>query len=296
MLEGVGDVSATSLVTLYCHALEARSNRPILADPRSVEIAAELNGMLSPPAGPLEKALVSGTLDPRLVVHIALRAKRYDDYVREFLARHPDGIVVNIGCGLDPRFERIDNGLVTFYDLDLPELVAVRNRFFRETDRYRVIASSVLDVGWMAEVRLHAGPFLFLAEGVFMYLAGDDVRSLVVALQQTFPGSELVCEVVNAFWLRPPLDGLLTFKMQRQLHLGEGALFRSGLRDSREMERWHSGIQFLDDWSYFDSDDEKLGWMRVLRHIGLVRTTQYTVHYRLNRPGSGVVDKPPSGH
>lgn len=296
MLEGIGDVSATSLITLYCHAIETRSDRPILLDPRSVEIAAELSRMLSPPAGPLEEALVSGTLDPRLVVHIALRARRYDDYVREFCARSPDGVVVNIGCGLDSRFERIDNGLVTYYDLDLPEIVAVRNRFFRETDRYRVIASSVLDPGWMAEVRERAGPFLFLAEGVFMYLAGDDVRSLVLALQQTFPGSELVCEVVNALWLRPPLDAVLTFKMQRQLHVGKGAVFRSGLRDGREMEEWQSGIRFLEDWSYFDSDDEKLGWMRVLGRIGLVRTTQYTVHYRLNRSASGVMAGPASRH
>jgi O-methyltransferase involved in polyketide biosynthesis len=282
MLEGVGDVSATSLVTLYCHAIDARSARPILADSRSVEIAAELTRMLSPPAGSLEKALVSGTLDPRLVVHIALRARRYDDYVRVFLARHPDGVVVNIGCGLDSRFERTDNGSAVFYDLDLPEIVAVRNRFFRESDRYRVIASSVLDFGWMAAVRQHAGPFLFLAEGVFMYLAGEDVRSLVLALRETFPGSELVCEVVNAFWLRPPLDAMLRFKLQRQLHLGKGAVFRSGVRDRREMEEWHGGIRFLDDWSYFDSDDEGLGWMRLLGHIGLVRTTQYTVHYRLD--------------
>lgn len=282
MLEGIGDLSATSLVTLYCHAIDARSGRPILADTRSVEIAAGLNTLLAPPAGPLEEALVSGALDPKLVVHIALRAGRYDDYAREFLARSPGGVVVNIGCGLDSRFERVDNGSVIFYDLDLPEIVAVRNRFFHEMDRYRVIASSVLDFGWMNEVRQHAGPFLFMAEGVFMYLAGSDVRSLVIALQQAFPGSELVCEVVNALWLRPPLDAMLAFKMQRQLHLGKGAIFRSGLRDGREMEEWHEGVQFLDDWSYFDSDEERLGWMRALRHVGLVRTTQYTVHYRLN--------------
>jgi hypothetical protein len=66
------------------------------------------------------------------------------------------------------------------------------------------------------------------------------------------------------------------------LHLGRDALFRSGLRDGREMEEWQSGIQFLDEWSYFDSEEEKLGWLRVLKHIGLVRKTQWTVHYRLN--------------
>ncbi len=54
----------------------------------------------------------------------------------------------------------------------------------------------------MAPVRQHKGPFLFMAEGVFMYLDGKDVRSLVLKLQETFPGSELVCEVVNSLWLR----------------------------------------------------------------------------------------------
>ncbi len=282
MLEGIGDVATTAFVTLYCRAIETRADRPILSDPKSVEITTELNKHLSSSTGPLEKALVSGTLDRRLVVHIALRAKRYDDYARDFLARFPDGVVVNIGCGLDSRFERIDNGRVVFYDLDLPEVIALRSRFFPETERRSAIASSVLDPGWMARVREHPGPFLFMAEGVFMYLARDDVRSLVRALQATFPGSDLVCEVVNEFWLRPLMKPMLAFKLERQLHLGRGAVFQSGLRDGREMEEWGSGIQFLDEWSYFDSDDEKLGWMRLLRHIGLVRTTQWTVHYRLN--------------
>jgi hypothetical protein len=47
------------------------------------------------------------------------------------------------------------------------------------------------------------------------------------------------------------------------------------------MEQWQSGIQFLDEWSYFDSDEKKLGWLRLLRYIGWIRKTQWTVHYRL---------------
>ncbi len=282
MLEGIGDVAATSFVTLYCHAIETRSDSPILSDPKSVEITTELNRTLSQSEDPLEKALVSGRLDRRLVLHIALRAKKYDDVVRDFLARSPDGVVVNIGCGLDSRFQRTDNGRVVFYDLDLPEIIAVRNRFFDETERYHVIASSVLDFGWMTRVRQHAGPFLFMAEGVFMYLAKNDVRTLVRAIQATFPGSELVCEVVNELWLRRPLNAVLAYKLQRQLHLGKGAVFRSGLRDGREMEEWQSGIRFLDEWSYFDSGEARLGWMRVFRHIAFVRKTQWTVRYRLN--------------
>jgi O-methyltransferase involved in polyketide biosynthesis len=281
MLAGIGDVAATSLITLYCHAIDTRSDNPILADAKSVEIAAALDRMLARSEEPLARTLVSRTLDKSIVIHIAIRAKKYDEYVRDFLSRYPDGVVVNIGCGLDSRFLRIDNGRVVFWDLDLPEIIAIKKDFFTENDRYHLVASSVLDYGWMAQVRRHKGPFLFMAEGVFMYLDGEDVRSLVLELKKTFPGSELVCEVENSFWLGPLTKKMVSYKLQRQFHLGEGALFRSGIRDSREMEQWDNGIRFLDDWSYFDSDEQKLGLLRLFRHIGWLRKTQWTVHYRL---------------
>jgi O-methyltransferase involved in polyketide biosynthesis len=281
MLAGIGDVAATSLVTLYCHAIETRSENPVLVDIKSVEIAAELDKTLSRSSQPLARALVSRTLDKNLVIHIAIRAKKYDSYAREFLDRFPDGVVVNIGCGLDSRFLRVDDGRVIFYDLDLPEIIALKKEFFQKSDRYHLVASSVLDYGWMAPVRRHTGPFLFMAEGVFMYLDKDDVRSLVLEIKKAFPGSELVCEVENSFWLGPLTKKMLEYKLQHQCNLGTGAMFRSGIRDSREMEQWQSGIQFLDEWSYFDSDEKKLGWLKVLRHIGWIRKTQWTVHYRL---------------
>lgn len=277
----IGDVAATSLVTLYCHAIETSSKEPILDDPKSVEITARLDPIMSRSGNKLERTLAERKLDPRLVVHIAIRAKKYDKYVTDFLARFPDGVVVNIGCGLDSRFLRIDNGRVLFYDLDLPEVIDLKKRFFEETDRYRMIASSVLDYNWMSPISDHEGPFMFMAEGVFMYLDGEDVKSLVLVLRKEFPGSELVCEVVNSIWLREPLKKILEQKMRHHVHLGKNAIFRSGIRNSREMEGWHEGIGLLDDWSYFDSDEKKLGWLKIFSRIGLFRYTQWTVHYLL---------------
>ena len=46
------------------------------------------------------------------------------------------------------------------------------------------------------------------------------------------------------------------------------------------MEEWHTGIQLLDDWSYFDSEEKKLGWLKMFRNIELFRKTQWTVHYK----------------
>jgi hypothetical protein len=103
----------------------------------------------------------------------------------------------------------------------------------------------------------------------------------VLRLQETFPGSELVCEVVNSFWLKTPWRILLETKLQREMHLGKEAMFRSGISDGREMEQWGVGIRFLDEWSYFDSEEQKLGLFRALRHLAFIRKTQWTVHYRL---------------
>jgi len=253
-----------------------------LDDPKAVEITLELNKILSGSIKRLSRDLVQGKLKKQLVIHIAIRAKQYDRYVSDFLEHSPDGIVVNIGCGLDSRFLRVDNGRVIFYDLDLPEVIEIKKQFFKENERYHFISSSVLDHEWMSIVAKHKGPFLFLAEGVFMYLHQEDVQSLILKLQSQFPGTELVCEVVNSLWLTKPLKKIMNFKMQKELHLGKDATFHFGIRDSQEMEEWHTGIELLDDWSYFDSEEKKLGLIKIFGKIEFLRKTQWTVHYRLN--------------
>lgn len=278
----IGDVAATSFLTLYCHAIESQSKNPILDDPKAVEITQELNKILSDSNNKLDKDLVKGKLKKVMVTHIAIRAKQYDKYVRDFLEKSPDGVVVNIGCGLDSRFLRVDNGSVIYYDLDMPEVIEIKKQFFEENERYHFISSSVLDHDWMSIVAKHEGPFLFMAEGVFMYLHQEDVQSLILKLQSEFSGSELACEVFNSLWLKKPLKKIMDFKMQKELHLGKDATFNFGIRDSKEMEEWHEGIEFLDDWSYFDSEEKKLGVLKMFRNIEFIRKTQWTIHYRLN--------------
>jgi len=92
-----------------------------------------------------------------------------------------------------------------------------------------------------------------------------------------------VCEVFNDLWLKGVLKGIVNFKMRKELHLGKDATFHFGIGESREMEEWNPGITFLDDWSYFDSKEAKLGWLRLMGRVGLFRNMLWTVHYRLNK-------------
>ena len=280
------DVAETCLLTLYCHAVESQSGDPILKDEKAVEIARALNPALATAESKLLRRLAAGKIDPRLVVFINLRARRYDQYARDFLARYPNGTLVNLGCGMDSRFLRVDNGQMQFFDLDLPDVIALKKRFFEETERYHLLGHSVLEQDWMEQVLQHSsGPVLFLAEGLFMYLEPEQVRDLVLALQARFPGSELACEVFNKAWLRPLMKKIASGKMQHRCKMGKGAEFKSGLADSREMEQWNPGITFLDDWSYFDEDHPKMGSLRRFRNSKLFRYMQWTVHYRLDQNG-----------
>jgi len=283
----ISDVSETSFLTIYCHAMESQSEEPILKDPKAEILVIELDKFISPPQTKLAKKLLKRKLDKKMIVHIAIRAKKYDQYAKDFLSHNPDGVIVNIGCGMDSRFERTDNGKANFYDLDLPSLISLKKEYFKETDRYKFIEKSVLDHTWMDELSAHKGPFMFLAEGVFMYLPQNEVETLFRQLAETFPGSELVCEVFNSKWLRKPWKKMMDFKMQKELNIGEDATFNFGIRNSKEPETWHKSIKFIEDWVYLDANEKKLGMMKMFRNVKLFRETQWTVHYKMQKSLKG---------
>ncbi len=288
MVEGIfnnklSDVSTTSLLTLYCHGKETKSKNPILQDNKAVELIEKLNPELSKLDNNLYRDLVKNKLDRKLVAYITLRAKKYDEYAKEFLQRSPEGVIVNIGCGLDTRFQRIDNGKLIFYDLDLPPVISLKKKLLPSSDRYNFLPYSVLNYEWMEQLdRWRDRPFLFMAEGVFMYLQDRDVKSLVLKLQEEFSGSELICEVFNSFWLQKPQKKIIDIVLQGKLHIGKEATFNFGIRDSKEMEKWRSGIEFIEEWYCLDEPEKKLGLLRFVKHIEIFRKTLWSVRYKLN--------------
>jgi methyltransferase (TIGR00027 family) len=276
-------VQETGLLTLYNKALESQSDDPILKDEMAESLIARIDPILQRQEGKMAKQLRERATDPRLNVHIALRSRKYDQYALAFLKSHPDGTIVNIGCGLDTRFFRIDNGDVRFFDLDLPEVIRFKRQLLPETDRYRMIPQSVLDFSWLDQIDAEGQPVLFLAEGVFMYLPERDVKNLVLTLQKRFPESDLVCELTNRSWVEGPWAKLTQMKMQRRLKVGKDAVFQFGVSSPEELESWGPGIEFREMWFYMDEDHPKIGWMRILRHMKIIRTAQYTVRYTLHK-------------
>lgn len=277
------DVESTALLTLYARAIESRSQDPILVDETAEYLVDRIDPLIAVRDDPLLRMLFERRVTPQLTVHIALRAKKYDQYARDFLLRNPSGVIVNLGCGMDTRFQRLDDGHLVCFDLDLPDMIHFKRGLLAETDRYQMIASSVFDESWMEQVSSAGSrPVLFLAEGLFMYLDPYKVRQLVLDLQSRFPGSELVCEVVSQRWTSGFWKKVTASKMQRQLKLGKGTEYCFGLVSPDEMENWHSGIHFIERWSYFETNHPKLGWMRMFSKLSVLNEVQYTVYYRLD--------------
>jgi O-methyltransferase involved in polyketide biosynthesis len=216
-------------------------------------------------------------------VGLVLRNREFDRYARDFLARYPEAVVVHIGCGLDSRFERVDNGQVEWYDLDLPEVIELRRKFIgSEGARYHFLACSAFDRAWLDTVSAdsrsvhHPRPFLFLAEGVLMYFEEAQVKSFILMLRDHFPGAELVCDAFS-----PLLVRLNNFRIARTKI---GARYYWGLKRGKDVESWGDGINLLDEWFPFSRPEPRLAHVRWMRYIPPLAKVMGIFHYRLGKP------------
>lgn len=281
------EVSGTLLLTLHARALESRSRNPILSDPKAVEIARSLEPALRDSPVAIHRRLARGALPSKLPVSMSLRARAFDRLTTAWLAEHPGGAVVSLGCGLDSRFERIDDGRARWFELDLPPVIEVRRRFYEEGPRRKFLAGSALDPAWTSALGEFRGkPILILAEGLFMYLDEPPLRALLAALRREFPGSTLVCELANRWVVERMSRPWMRRKFERQLGIGKEAAFSFGVRDARELEAWAEGIRLEKEWSYFDEREPKLGLLRWLGAFEWLRRVQWTAVYRLGMPSA----------
>ena len=116
--------------------------------------------------------------------------------VDSYLTNHPKAAVVNLGCGLDDTFRKCDNGLCRGYNIDLPDVILVRNDLLPAGEREQNLAFDLNDFSWMDQIDGSNGA-VFFAAGVFYYFKTEDVRKLFSAMAERFPGAVLVFDSCN---------------------------------------------------------------------------------------------------
>ena len=130
--------------------------------------------------------------------HMASVARYHnlDEMTRAFAARRGRCAVVSLGAGLETAAFRLADLEATFYEVDLPEVIAARRALLPPTPREALVGADVLGRDWMD--RLEPGaPTLFTAAGLFQYFRADDVVALIGALRDRFPGGELIFDATD---------------------------------------------------------------------------------------------------
>ena len=174
--------SLTLFIPLYGKAMMSREG--FLPDPVAEEIVSGVDFDF----GKVDRSR-------KLAIYMAMRAALFDGYVRDFAAAHPDGLVLQLGVGLDSRVRRVPVGNA-WYDLDFPDVIDMRRTYFPEDERYRLIGAPALPADWIEDVP-RAAHALVLAEGLSMYLSEEDMRTLMAALQKHFGQTTFVFDAYS---------------------------------------------------------------------------------------------------
>lgn len=257
----------TLLIPLYSKASESRRARPIIVDTKAEEILQRIDYDFSKLRIPRKSSVM-----------LAMRAKKLDTYVRDYLSRTERPLVLHLGCGLDSRVLRVGHTRGEWYDLDYPEVIELRRKFYDETEHYHMIPSSVTDYAWLERVEGNGGACI-IAEGLLMYLHEEEVKELFTRLQRRFPGSEICFDAYSRLTARTAGSHPSLKKTGARIHWG--------IDDAKQIEGWGTGMHLLEEWFFTDSEDmAALGFcsrllFRIAGAIPAARRAHRILRFRL---------------
>jgi O-methyltransferase involved in polyketide biosynthesis len=189
-LQGVPE---TMLWTLHARAAEFHLQPALLRDAQAAGLAEQIDCDFAARFGPPNRLF-------------ALRAALLDQVLRAWIKRHPNGLVVSLGEGLETQAFRVDNGTIRWLSVDLPEGIAARAMFFPAQGRFAHLAADVTGDAWLDAIDAAQGVF-FVAQGLFMYLPPALVESVFCRIARRFPGAEIAFDVVPHWLSRATLQG-----------------------------------------------------------------------------------------
>ncbi|MCF2530207.1 class I SAM-dependent methyltransferase [Yinghuangia soli] len=245
----LGTVQETLLPTLYARAVETAKKKGILHDAKAAEIVAAVD---------YDFTRFDGSATLPLTV---LRTLILDQWVLDFLAEYPAGTVVEIGAGLSSRFERLDNGLAHWIELDLPDSLELRRRFFADAPRRRMHEASVLDSDWYARVQSAPAPYLFVLEGVLLYFPEEQVRTVLGGVARAFPGARLAFDTAST--------GVVENQEHPALKKELAAEFVWACDHPKTVEDWGIGLSALDSRGLVELPEATLARMTFGQRRGM---------------------------
>jgi O-methyltransferase involved in polyketide biosynthesis len=265
----IDDVQKTLLIPLLGRALESSKKKPLLIDKLAKNIVEGID---------FDFSSISENMTELNQITYILRSITFDDVIKDYVKRFPKATMVNLGCGLDTTFERIDNGSILWYNIDFPEVIHLRNKLIKEKERCKNISSSFLDDGWQKEIRINEN-ILFTAIGVFYYLEEKEVKEFIRKLICKYPGSEIIFDVSSSTGIKNANETII-----KKSGLEKGSYLKWGPKNIQEILSWDKRIQLIKNYNYYIGRHTNLSARnRIIGYLSDLLKIQYIVHLRLNK-------------
>lgn len=244
------NVAETLLIPLWARAYETiKSGEHLVEDPKAVALVHCLHYDFDKFAAAKKSQ-----------VGVAIRSAILDREVKAFVKEHANAVCINLACGLDTRFYRIDTGFLDWYNLDLPEVMELRQQLLPDdSSRLHSIGKSLLDPSWPDDVITEGRPVLILMEGASMYFSEEEMKGFFALLANRFTGAHMFLEVMTKTLIRLQHrhDSVDTKKTP----------FRWGINGIDELETLNGAICVERRWTLYEGYRDRWGWMGIFSCI-----------------------------
>ena len=246
-LEGV---EKTMLLTLFAKAKHSQQKNHKFYDSKAIEVISKVDYDFS--IAEKDKFMQLGTIARTIVL---------DEMVGSYIKAHPDCTIVNIASGMDTRFNRLDNGKINWYNVDLENSAHYRLKFIEDTDRVTTLAYSAMDPGWASEIKIRKD-VLFIIEGLTMYLNQKDVENIMKVIDENFSECTVFMEIM------PPVS---VENAKEESIEDTNSKFIWGVEKGRELTKLNSHFKWIRDVNLFDGVNVYKPHYRIITWLPMLR-------------------------
>ena len=247
----LGNVQETLFLPLWGRAIETKKQKPLLVDNKAVSI---INNI------PYNFTTISKNINNLSRRSWIARSIYFDNKIKAFIKVFPEATIVNIGCGLDTTFDRVDNGKIQWLDLDLQDTIELRKKYISETDRRHFIPKSVFDTSWYDIIEEKNNVMLLIA-GVLYYFDEINVKRLFNDFHTFLPGVEIIFDYASKLGIK-----LSNKVVLEKGGMDESAYLKWGINNILELEKWDSNIKVI---SYTPMYKEHKKSYSLIKRIGM---------------------------
>jgi len=247
----LGSVQETLLLPLWGRAIETQKQKPLLVDNKAVSI---INSI------PYDFTIISKNINNLSRISWIARSIFFDNKIKEFINVFPEATIINIGCGLDTTFERVDNGKIQWIDLDLTDTIELRKKYISESERRYFISKSVFDTSWYDRIEKKNNTMLLIA-GVLYYFDEIDIKKLFNDFHTFLPGVEIIFDYASKLGIK-----ISNKKVLEKGGMDKSACLKWGIDNILEIEKWDSNIKVISNTPMYKEHKKNYS---LIKRIGM---------------------------